>query len=119
DPRHTLQPVSKTSLPRTRHRRPDEPVTLRAPDRAALRQTARGHPSHPAALELEHKQASELQRPIFHIRSEERRVGKECRYTRSKRDWSSDVCSSDLRPSPHSPTSFQNVSSSDSAQATR
>src|SRR5699024_7621914 len=30
------------------------------------------------------------------IRSEERRVGKECRYTRSKRDWSSDVCSSDL-----------------------
>src|SRR5437868_1900879 len=43
------------------------------------------------------------------IRSEERRVGKECkswrvrggssrrRHTRSKRDWSSDVCSSDLR----------------------
>src|SRR5699024_2917796 len=29
-------------------------------------------------------------------RSEERRVGKESRYTRSKRDWSSDVCSSDL-----------------------
>src|SRR5699024_9083832 len=29
-------------------------------------------------------------------RSEERRVGKEGRYTRSKRDWSSDVCSSDL-----------------------
>src|SRR5699024_6702393 len=29
-------------------------------------------------------------------RSEERRVGKECRDTRSKRDWSSDVCSSDL-----------------------
>src|SRR5699024_6578349 len=33
------------------------------------------------------------------IRSEERRVGKECKYrdTISKRDWSSDVCSSDLR----------------------
>src|SRR5438874_2670836 len=31
-------------------------------------------------------------------RSEERRVGKECRYTRSLRDWSSDVCSSDLKP---------------------
>src|SRR5699024_9351450 len=30
------------------------------------------------------------------VRSEERRVGKECRNTRSKRDWSSDVCSSDL-----------------------
>src|SRR5690625_1969373 len=30
-------------------------------------------------------------------RSEERRVGKECRYTRWPRDWSSDVCSSDLR----------------------
>src|SRR5207249_2916118 len=35
-------------------------------------------------------------------RSEERRVGKECRsrgrrHTSSKRDWSSDVCSSDLR----------------------
>src|SRR5699024_10185860 len=31
-------------------------------------------------------------------RSEERRVGRECgaRHTRSKRDWSSDVCSSDL-----------------------
>src|SRR5699024_818743 len=29
-------------------------------------------------------------------RSEERRVGKESSYTRSKRDWSSDVCSSDL-----------------------
>src|SRR5207249_4386641 len=29
-------------------------------------------------------------------RSEERRVGKEGRDTRSKRDWSSDVCSSDL-----------------------
>src|SRR5699024_6113135 len=31
-------------------------------------------------------------------RSEERRVGRECRTrkTRSKRDWSSDVCSSDL-----------------------
>src|SRR5207249_2491979 len=29
-------------------------------------------------------------------RSEERRVGKERRSTRSKRDWSSDVCSSDL-----------------------
>src|SRR5699024_7889305 len=30
-------------------------------------------------------------------RSEERRVGKEELNTRSKRDWSSDVCSSDLR----------------------
>src|SRR5690554_6632745 len=30
-------------------------------------------------------------------RSEERRVGKECRYTRCGRDWSSDVCSSDLQ----------------------
>src|SRR5699024_4742394 len=30
------------------------------------------------------------------IRSEERRVGKDRRSTRSKRDWSSDVCSSDL-----------------------
>src|SRR5437868_389729 len=29
-------------------------------------------------------------------RSEERRVGKECRSPSSKRDWSSDVCSSDL-----------------------
>src|SRR5699024_5706905 len=29
-------------------------------------------------------------------RSEERRVGQETRATRSKRDWSSDVCSSDL-----------------------
>src|SRR5207249_2094100 len=29
-------------------------------------------------------------------RSEERRVGKDGRITRSKRDWSSDVCSSDL-----------------------
>src|SRR5699024_9427071 len=34
------------------------------------------------------------------IRSEERRVGKEHRYTRSKRDWSSDVCSSDLKIEP-------------------
>src|SRR5699024_7863215 len=36
---------------------------------------------------------------IYLRRSEERRVGKECRerrHTRSKRDWSSDVCSSDL-----------------------
>src|SRR5699024_4360764 len=45
-----------------------------------------------------------------YLRSEERRVGKECQYpwqrqsssrrrhTRSKRDWSSDVCSSDLEP---------------------
>src|SRR5690625_307228 len=32
----------------------------------------------------------------LHLRSEERRVGKECRYTRWPRDWSSDVCSSDL-----------------------
>src|SRR5215211_7909509 len=31
-------------------------------------------------------------------RSEERRVGKECR---SRCDWSSDVCSSDLPPAPH------------------
>src|SRR5690348_14782102 len=30
------------------------------------------------------------------IRSEERRVGKECRSTRWTGDWSSDVCSSDL-----------------------
>src|SRR5690625_4781041 len=30
------------------------------------------------------------------MRSEERRVGKECRITRWPRDWSSDVCSSDL-----------------------
>src|SRR5699024_11205379 len=30
------------------------------------------------------------------VRSEERRVGKACRLDRSKRDWSSDVCSSDL-----------------------
>src|SRR5947209_3688851 len=30
---------------------------------------------------------------LYHFRSEERRVGKECRYWR---DWSSDVCSSDL-----------------------
>src|SRR5699024_11022611 len=30
------------------------------------------------------------------VRSEERRVGKDTMYTRSKRDWSSDVCSSDL-----------------------
>ena len=67
DPRHTLHPVSKTSLPRTRHRRPDEPVALRAPDTATLQQTKRGHRDHPAALELEHKQASELQGPIFHI----------------------------------------------------
>src|SRR5437016_5155268 len=34
----------------------------------------------------------------IHIaRSEERRVGKECRYTRLVSDWSSDVCSSDLQ----------------------
>src|ERR1039458_3942004 len=32
----------------------------------------------------------------LYIRSEERRVGKECRYTRCLSDWSSDVCSSDL-----------------------
>src|SRR5690348_2701968 len=31
-------------------------------------------------------------------RSEERRVGKECRCTRWTGDWSSDVCSSDLTP---------------------
>src|SRR5690625_4191118 len=30
------------------------------------------------------------------LRSEERRVGKERRYRREPRDWSSDVCSSDL-----------------------
>src|SRR5207249_4784922 len=47
------------------------------------------------------------------LRSEERRVGKECisgvsrdfssrrRHTRSKRDWSSDVCSSDLSSGLH------------------
>src|SRR3712207_3372841 len=35
------------------------------------------------------------------VRSEERRVGKECRYWR---DWSSDVCSSDLRCTRKSPT---------------
>src|SRR5699024_5533911 len=34
--------------------------------------------------------------PNHQFRSEERRVGKESTYTRSKRDWSSDVCSSDL-----------------------
>src|SRR5699024_1231329 len=33
----------------------------------------------------------------IHKRSEERRVGKGCKATRSKRDWSSDVCSSDLK----------------------
>src|SRR5699024_10321440 len=33
---------------------------------------------------------------LYSPRSEERRVGKECVSTRSKRDWSSDVCSSDL-----------------------
>src|ERR1035438_382510 len=32
------------------------------------------------------------------IRSEERRVGEECRTTRCLSDWSSDVCSSDLNP---------------------
>src|SRR5947209_6954803 len=36
------------------------------------------------------------------IRSEERRVGKECRYWR---DWSSDVCSSDLNSSAKLPCS--------------
>src|SRR5207249_2776766 len=35
-------------------------------------------------------------RPEKRARSEERRVGKERKGTRSKRDWSSDVCSSDL-----------------------
>src|SRR5699024_4376975 len=41
----------------------------------------------------------------YEIRSEERRVGEEderhIRHTRSKRDWSSDVCSSDLLPVHH------------------
>src|SRR5439155_1614474 len=36
-------------------------------------------------------------------RSEERRVGKECRSTRWPRDWSSDVCSSDLHRAGASP----------------
>src|SRR5690606_7211471 len=51
---------------------------------------------------------------VFICRSEERRVGKECRsgwrthlssrrrHTRFSRDWSSDVCSSDLKISPQS-----------------
>src|SRR5690348_2526466 len=34
------------------------------------------------------------------LRSEERRVGKECRHTRWTGDWSSDVCSSDLAADP-------------------
>src|SRR3712207_2202541 len=36
---------------------------------------------------------TEREHPDIVLRSEERRVGKECRYWR---DWSSDVCSSDL-----------------------
>src|SRR5437773_6899232 len=66
DPRHTLQPVSKTYLPRTRHRRPDEPGTLRAPDRTTLQPATRGYRDHQAALELEHRQASELQGPMLY-----------------------------------------------------
>src|SRR5437773_12215388 len=66
DPRNTLQPVSKTSLPWTRHRRPDEPGTLRTPDNTTLQQTKRGYRDHPAALEPEHRQASELQGPLLY-----------------------------------------------------
>src|SRR5207247_954382 len=67
DPRHTLQPASKASLPRTRHRRPDEPVTLRPPDTTPLQQTTREPNDHTVALELEHRQATELQRPLLYI----------------------------------------------------
>src|SRR5205809_6853538 len=66
DPRNTLQPVSKTSLPRTRHRRPDEPGTLRTPDRTTLQPTKRGPRDHPTALELEHRQASDFQGPLLY-----------------------------------------------------
>src|SRR5699024_10463933 len=45
---------------------------------------------------------------ILNKRSEERRVGKESRYTRSKRDWSSDVCSSDLRGTTNPDDYFNN-----------
>src|SRR5699024_3062569 len=50
---------------------------------------------------IEFHQIGYKTREIYYsnTRSEERRVGKECRYTRSKRDWSSDVCSSDLHES--------------------
>src|SRR5205809_4847260 len=65
DPRNTLHPVSKTALPRTGARRPDEPVTIRAPDRTTLQQTTRGSSDHPAALEFEHRQAGELQGPLL------------------------------------------------------
>src|SRR5699024_5466075 len=40
--------------------------------------------------------SNKLAQSLF-VRSEERRVGKEIITTRSKRDWSSDVCSSDLK----------------------
>src|SRR5206468_2924262 len=61
------------------------------------------------ALRFEWKMAVGAQVAMVHDRSEERRVGKECtsgwsqvtssrrRHTRSDRDWSSDVCSSDLQ----------------------
>src|SRR5437660_1635543 len=63
---------------------------------AAIGQLARTLPaSYPVFV---HRLTSLLRvsfRPRL-ARSEERRVGKECRYTRWPRDWSSDVCSSDL-----------------------
>src|SRR3989442_1856615 len=67
DPGKPPQPVSKTAIPRTRHRRSDEPVTLRVVHRTPLQQAKRGFEDHPAALEFQHRQSSELQGPLLHI----------------------------------------------------
>src|SRR5207244_8073534 len=66
DPRNTLYPVSQTALPRTGRGRSDEPDTLRILCETPRQQTRRRSEDYPAALELQHRQASELQRPILH-----------------------------------------------------
>src|SRR5699024_9391932 len=49
-------------------------------------------------ISLQEQKEADLDPLLSTYRSEERRVGKEdiVQYTKSKRDWSSDVCSSDL-----------------------
>src|SRR5437773_7171138 len=65
DTGNTLQPVSKTTLPRTRRRRSYEPNTVRLVPRTPGRQTRRGSEDYPAALEFQHRQARELQGPLL------------------------------------------------------
>src|SRR5699024_10376618 len=78
--------------------RVEEALTKLMPELSIIRMdvdTTRRKGAHERLLK---KFANKEADVLFGTRSEERRVGKECRarQTRSKRDWRSDVCSSDL-----------------------